>query len=256
MSTVTSNADTSSDTFSSLTLLNPGAGASNEYTMSENNIAWPGEAKKYVAEPNYHLSEIVPPPNWRARYPNGYTESNPPPNLKEDEHFQNWMRTAGLPTFTKLYSRNDSDRLLQGRYQIVINMSASLKPVFPNHFAHTRYRLPRQTIQGYEIHRHFNGFLDWREEPFPWLGLCCRCGPLCVLGRTGNHQASCSTKVRPSGRLFYDHPTHGFHATGDWETCRYCRGTGERRRTPRLVYQPLYLLLYHARSRPYSSIFR
>ena len=113
-----------SDTFSGLTLLNPAAGASSEYTMSESGIAWPGEAKKYVAQPNYQLSEIVPPPNWRARYPDGYTESNPPPNLKEDEHFQNWMRTAGLPTFTKLYSRNDQDTLLKGKYQIVIDMSA------------------------------------------------------------------------------------------------------------------------------------
>jgi len=95
--------------------------------MSEKNIAWPGEAKKYTAQPNYQLSEIVPPPNWRARYPDGYTESNPPPNLKEDEHFQNWMRTAGLPTFTKLYSRNDVDKLLKGRYQIVVDMSASLE---------------------------------------------------------------------------------------------------------------------------------
>jgi len=109
-------------------LLNPAAGASNEYTMSEKNIAWPGEAKKYTATPNYDLSEIVPPPNWRARYPDGYTESNPPPNLKENEHFQNWMRTAGLPTFTKLYSRNDVDELLKGRYQIVVNMNFPVKP--------------------------------------------------------------------------------------------------------------------------------
>ncbi|KAF9650848.1 Lem3/Cdc50 [Thelephora ganbajun] len=115
------------DTFSSLTLLNPAAGASSEYTMSEKNIAWPGEAKKYVAKPNYNFSEIVPPPNWRARYPDGYTESNPPPNLKENEHFQNWMRTAGLPTFTKLYSRNDVDKLLKGRYQIVVDMNFPVK---------------------------------------------------------------------------------------------------------------------------------
>jgi hypothetical protein len=115
------------DTFSSLTLLNPAAGASSEYVMSENGIAWPGEAKKYVDQPDYSLSEIVPPPNWRARYPDGYTESNPPPNLKENEHFQNWMRTAGLPTFTKLYSRNDQDTLLKGRYQIVVDMNFPVK---------------------------------------------------------------------------------------------------------------------------------
>ena len=117
--------------------MNPAAGESTQYTLSEKNIAWPGEAKKYVAQPNYQLSEIVPPPNWLARYPDGYTESNPPPNLKEDEHFQNWMRTAGLPTFTKLYSRNDSDKLLKGRYQIVVDMSAFLEIRCLSDFAHS-----------------------------------------------------------------------------------------------------------------------
>ena len=129
------------------------------------------------------------------------------------------------------------------------------RPVSLNNFAHTRYRLPRQTIQGYEIHCHFNGFLDWWKESFPWLGLCCRCCPLRVLGRTGDHQASCSTEVRSNKKLFSDYPAHDLHPTGDWETCRYCRGTGERRQTPRLVYQPPYLFLYHACSRPYRSIF-
>lgn len=92
--------------------------------MSETGIAWPGEAKKYTSKPGYtNLSEIVPPPNWMARYKDGYTEENPPPDLRADEHFQNWMRTAGLPTFTKLYSRNDVDKLYAGRYSITVNMS-------------------------------------------------------------------------------------------------------------------------------------
>lgn len=163
--------------------------------MSEKNIAWPGEAKKYVEQPNYQLSEIVPPPNWRARYPNGYNESAPPPNLKEDEHFQNWMRTAGLPTFTKLYSRNDSDKLSKGRYQIVVNMSMFLETRCLSYFTHSHYRLPGQAIQGYEIHCHLDGFLDWRKEPIPWLGLRRRCCPLCILGSVGDYQASRSTKV-------------------------------------------------------------
>lgn len=59
------------------------------------------------------------------RFPDGYNETNPPPNLKEDLHFQNWMRTAGLPTFTKLYGRNDADTMVAGTYQIVIGLSAS-----------------------------------------------------------------------------------------------------------------------------------
>jgi len=46
------------------------------------------------------------------------------PNLQADEHFQNWMRTAGLPSFTKLYGRNDADTMQSGTYQIVIGLSA------------------------------------------------------------------------------------------------------------------------------------
>ena len=163
--------------------------------MSESGIAWPGEAKKYVAEPNYELSEIVPPPNWRARYPDGYTESNPPPNLMENEHFQNWMRTAGLPTFTKLYSRNDQDKLLKGRYQIVVDMSA-YGDWRATDFAHEQSRLPSEILQGHEIRRHLDGFLDRRKEPIPRLGLRCRRCRLCALGCPRDHPSPCSTKVR------------------------------------------------------------
>ena len=110
------------DTFSNLTLL----GTSSEtYAWSEKGIAWPGEANKYTDHPNYDIDQIAPPPNWQYRFPGGYTNSTPPPNLKEDEHFQNWMRTAGLPTFTKLWGRNDTADLPKGRYQITVNLSAS-----------------------------------------------------------------------------------------------------------------------------------
>lgn len=118
------------DTFSILTLLNPSdsSTSSETYTFSSNGIAWPGEAKKYATTPigpgGYaNLSYIVPPPNWRLRYPDGYTDNNPPPDLKADEHFQNWMRTAGLPTFTKLYGRNDVDKMQKGTYRIIIGLS-------------------------------------------------------------------------------------------------------------------------------------
>ncbi|KAI9509945.1 transcription regulator [Russula earlei] len=111
------------DSYSNLTFLNPPSGAPSTYSFSEQGIAWPGEARKYAEKPGYNISEIVPPPNWALQYPNGYTTDRPPPNLHVDEHFQNWMRTAGLPTFTKLYGRNDNDQLLQGRYEITIDMN-------------------------------------------------------------------------------------------------------------------------------------
>lgn len=109
-------------------LLNPsgdsGSLSSSPYNFSSTGIAWPGEAKKYVSKPNYDLSEIVPPPNWMKRFPNGYTNDTPPPDLRTDEHFQNWMRTAGLPTFSKLWGRNDTHDMLKGKYNISIEMSA------------------------------------------------------------------------------------------------------------------------------------
>ncbi|KAI6150922.1 CDC50/LEM3 family [Pisolithus tinctorius] len=97
------------------------SGAS-DYNFTQSGIAWPGEAKKYSATSGYvgKFDEIVPPPNWALMYPNNYTEDNPPPNLQADELFQNWMRTAGLPTFSKLYGRNDTTTLPAGEYQVQI----------------------------------------------------------------------------------------------------------------------------------------
>ncbi|KII88909.1 hypothetical protein PLICRDRAFT_109866 [Plicaturopsis crispa FD-325 SS-3] len=116
------------DTLSSFQFNNPPAGASNIYNFSETGIAWPGEAKKYASTTQYSLDQIVPPPNWAAQYPNNYTVDNPPPDLKNNEHFQNWMRTAGLPTFTKLYGRNDKDTLLKGTYNMTIDLTFPVLP--------------------------------------------------------------------------------------------------------------------------------
>ncbi|KIL69546.1 hypothetical protein M378DRAFT_97205 [Amanita muscaria Koide BX008] len=122
------------DTFSNLVLQNPSATSSSTYNFSSTGIAWPGEAKKYVSSPiapigGYSsLSDIVPPPNWAKRFPNNYTDSNPPPDLKSDEHFQNWMRTAGLPTFTKLWGRNDHDVMTKGRYKVIIGLNYPVQP--------------------------------------------------------------------------------------------------------------------------------
>lgn len=99
------------------------ANASTTYNFSNTGIAWPGEAKKYVSKPTaYNVDDIVPPPNWVKLYPN-YNSSGVFPDLYADEHFQNWMRTSGLPTFSKLWGRNDNQPLPQGTYYITINLS-------------------------------------------------------------------------------------------------------------------------------------
>jgi hypothetical protein len=52
----------------------------------------------------------------------GYNQTNFP-NLKEWEDFQVWMRTAGLPTFRKLYGANRGSFLPKGTWQVNIKQS-------------------------------------------------------------------------------------------------------------------------------------
>lgn len=124
------------DTFPSVTLLNPTSEAFGRYNLTpdgnqaqlynftERNIAWSGLAKQYSASSGYGSpSDAVPPPNWAAQYGNEYTDSFP--NLAENEHFQVWMRVAALPTFRKLWARNDNEVMVAGTYRVLINMSSS-----------------------------------------------------------------------------------------------------------------------------------
>lgn len=115
-----------SDTFPSVQLLNPSGGQDSQtYNFTERGIAWGGIADNYAATPGYDSpSDVLPPPNWAERYPNGYIEF---PNLHEDEHFQVWMRIAALPTFRKLWARNDNEVMQPGRYRIVANMNYPVK---------------------------------------------------------------------------------------------------------------------------------
>ncbi|KAF2462676.1 Lem3/Cdc50 [Lindgomyces ingoldianus] len=90
------------------------------YTMSTSGIAWDSEADLYKKS-KYKPKDVVPPPNWRDQYPdNGYDDLEELPNLHTWEAFQVWMRTAGLPTFSKLAMRNDKDTLKAGTYRLRI----------------------------------------------------------------------------------------------------------------------------------------
>ncbi|KAK2589522.1 alkylphosphocholine resistance protein lem3 [Conoideocrella luteorostrata] len=111
------------DTFGDPVLLNA-QGSSSEgkpYKMTNKGIAWDSDKDLY-GPTKYKPADVLPPPNWAAAYPGyEYTDEHPPPNLKEWEDFQVWMRTAGLPVFSKLYKRNDEDAMAAGTYEIVIN---------------------------------------------------------------------------------------------------------------------------------------
>ncbi|KAG0303076.1 hypothetical protein BGZ98_007009 [Dissophora globulifera] len=92
------------------------------YILTDTGISWKSDTKKFGNSGYKNISQIRPPPNWR-NFPNGYTESSPPIDLSKDEHFQVWMRTAGLPNFRKLYSKNEQDDLTSGTYTIDIDMN-------------------------------------------------------------------------------------------------------------------------------------
>lgn len=98
------------------------------YPLTEKDIAWPSDADKYGTRNDFlkfygnDLSNVIPPPNWSISFPeykNGYNATNFP-DLKNWEHFQVWMRTAGLPNFRKLYSKNTETDLKPGIYNIDI----------------------------------------------------------------------------------------------------------------------------------------
>jgi hypothetical protein len=112
------------DTFSSPVLLNA-AGSSQDnstYFMTDVGIAWSSDKNRFK-KTAYNNSEVMPPPNWALRFPDGYTDENPIPDISQWESLQNWMRTAGLPTFSKLALRNDTTPLQSGTYQMEIGLN-------------------------------------------------------------------------------------------------------------------------------------
>lgn len=105
------------DTIETPSMLNNGS-----YFMTDKGIAWSSD-KALVQKTQYEPWQVVPPPYWQAKYGKNYTEL---PNLQEDEAFLVWMRTAGLPTFSKLARRNDTMAMAAGTYELNITYSKTI----------------------------------------------------------------------------------------------------------------------------------
>lgn len=118
------------DTISDLTRITTEPGQQQHYGWRRTGLTWASEYQKY-ATTGYQLAQIVPPPNWQSRFPQGqYTEQYPPPDLgKEMERLKVWMSVAALPDFRKLWGRNDDQDLAAGRYRVAIDLSKKQKEV-------------------------------------------------------------------------------------------------------------------------------
>lgn len=161
------------DSFNSPVMLNvPGANDENQtYPMTNNGIAWNSDKVLY-GKTKYKLEDIAVPPNWQEQWPDGYTEEHPPPVLEEDEGFQVWMRTAGLPAFSKLALRNDNQTMKCGTYQIdIVNSKWSWQ--FWD-LCLTMNSIPCHRVWRHQVDSDIYSNRDRREESIPWHRIHCR----------------------------------------------------------------------------------
>lgn len=106
------------DTFSSFL---GGSNGVKDYILTDKDISWSSDRKRFK-KTTYNASQIIPPPNWAKKYPNGYTDDNIP-DLHTWEELQVWMRTAALPNFYKLALKNQTAELPSGNYSMNITLN-------------------------------------------------------------------------------------------------------------------------------------
>jgi hypothetical protein len=163
------------DTFES-PLRVAGGEANSSYFMTNKGISWVSDKELYKPT-QYSPDQISPPPNWQKRYPKGYTHDNPPPNLQEDEAFQVWMRTAGLPTFSKLARRNDNETMVKGTY--LINIYDCKIRTIPQCYVNAipllifRISFSRYSLWGNQVCSYLNEDRDGWQEPVHGYRVCC-----------------------------------------------------------------------------------
>lgn len=111
------------DTFTTLTMLNAPniPGGKQTYNMTDKGVAWAVDGNRFK-KTKYTSDQVVPPPNWAKIFPDGYTDDNIP-DVSTWESLQNWMRTAGLPTFNKLVMQNEEEVLAAGTYSMEIGLN-------------------------------------------------------------------------------------------------------------------------------------
>ncbi|CAI1882951.1 hypothetical protein SEUBUCD646_0C01610 [Saccharomyces eubayanus] len=98
-----------------------GVNNTGDFGLTNKDISWSIDRHRFKTT-KYNVSDIVPPPNWMKKYPDGYTDDNIP-DIHTWEEFQVWMRTAAFPKFYKLALKNESTTLPNGTYQMNIELN-------------------------------------------------------------------------------------------------------------------------------------
>lgn len=94
-------------------------GTTSDFTMTNKGIAWSTNSKRFQ-KTQYSYKDIVPPPNWVKKFPEGYNSSNVP-DISQWAEFQNWMAPAALADFSNMVLRSDED-LGKGVYQTNVGL--------------------------------------------------------------------------------------------------------------------------------------
>ncbi|KGR12272.1 hypothetical protein MG5_01915 [Candida albicans P57072] len=131
------------DTFTEAFEAVNGTSSDNTLVLTDKGIAWSTDKNRFK-KTQYNYTEVVPPPNWYKKFPNGYNETNIP-DISTWYQFQNWMRPSALATFNKLALRNDTGSLERGIYQINVGLHF---PVLPYKGKKYLYITQRSVIGG------------------------------------------------------------------------------------------------------------
>lgn len=118
-------------------------GSDSDYSLTNKGIAWSTETNRFK-KTKYNHTQVVPPPNWYKRYPNGYNETNMP-DISTWYELQNWMKPAALADFVKLALKNKHDTLQKGVYEVAVGLHF---PVLPYKGSKYIYLSTRSVIGG------------------------------------------------------------------------------------------------------------
>lgn len=162
------------DTIGRPQILDPNASENEKqyYEMTTKGIAWDSD-KELIKNTKYNMDDVLPPPNWVWASEDGVYKENP--NLHENEAFMVWMRTAGLPSFSKLSRRNDTHGMPAARYSIeIVDRMCYTYHLLCTHFTKL-FRFQCHRIRWNQVDLDLYSNSAWRQESLHGNRLCgCR----------------------------------------------------------------------------------